>query len=239
MASKLPTSTSHGISTDSAANKFNVLIVEAYNRCETDRTLMAAGVVGDDVILRLWDRLANIESEIKEIRRLPDFHDKYADYRGLQFQFNCTDDVNAATDKITNLPANHKFITDTRVDFTILEGALPGGLSEGTNYFIRTVDASGGTVTLTTTEGGGTDINLSNGIGVAFMTLNIKPDLADLLTALDAALDEIELNLTQRAVTYDRVNLEVDYSTRDTTSTGTLRTKLQDIEDLINMTEVT
>ena len=57
-----------------------------------------------------------------------------------------------------------------------------------------------------------------------------------LRTALDAALDEIELNLTQRASTYNRANLEHDYSTRSTTDTTTLRTKLLDVENLIDTT---
>jgi len=223
---------------DSAVNEFNNWMVTLARSANTRRLEMAAGAVGDDAILDVWQKFADGEYRINEIRRLPDFHDEYSRYRGLAHTFNCTDDVNAATDKINGLPARHKFKTDHRVDFRIKEGALPGGLSENTNYFVRTVDSANGTVTLTAAEGGSSDIDLTNATGNAEMLLNIKPDLSNLLTAIDAVLDEIELNLTQRGVTYDRVNQETDYSTRDTTATSTLRTKLLDVENLIDTTPV-
>jgi len=232
----IPTSASHDKSMESLLNEFNNILVTLQRTANEQRLAMAAGAVGDDIIKTVWDRFAVAEDRLLQIRRAPDFHDQYARYRGLAYTFNCTDDINAATDKIINLPTNHRFKTDTRVDFIIIEGSLPGGLSENTNYWIRSVDAAGGTVTVTTTEGGGTNINLSNGTGMAEMLLNMKPDLSTLFTEIDEVLDEIELNLGQRATTYDRANLEHDYSTRSTVDTSTLRDRLLDVENLIDVT---
>jgi len=232
----IPTSESHDKSMESLLNEFNNILITLYRTANEQRLAMSAGAVGDDIIKLVWDRFAGAESRVLQIRRAPDFHDAYARYRGLAFTFNCTDDINASTEKIINLPTNHRFKTDTRVDFRIIEGALPGGLSENTNYWIRSVDAAGGTVTVTTTEGGGTNIDLSNAVGMAEMLLNIKPDLSSLITDIDEVLDEIELNLAQRATTYDRANLEHDYDTRSTVDTSTLRTKLLDVENLIDTT---
>ncbi len=231
----IPTSESHNKSMGSVLSEFNQILVQLERTARENRILMAAGSVSDVAIKGIWDTFASAEDRILDIRRTPDFHDSYARYRGLSYSFNCTDDINAAQEKIINLPANHKFKTDHRVDFVIVEGSLPGGLSEGTNYWVRTVDAAGGTVTLATTEGGGSDINLSNGTGQAVMALNIKPDLASLITAVDDVLDEIEANLTQRASTYDRINLEHDYSSRTTGDTAALRTDFSAIEALIDI----
>ena len=231
----IPTTSSHDRNMDDLLHEFNGKIIEAYNICNSNRTDMAAGAVGDDTIKELWNRLADIHTSINRIRKTSNFADEYAKARGLVYRFNCTDDVNAATEKITNLPANHGFLTDHRVDFSIIEGALPGGLSEETNYWVRTVDAPNGTITLSATEGGASDINLSNGTGKAWMRLNIRPDISSLVTALATALTEIETNLTQRSSTYgSRTTQEHTYSTRDTTATATLRGDLQDIEDLID-----
>jgi len=238
MAVGIPTSSSHDKAMDQLLTEFNALLVNGKSRAVADRVAMAAGSVSDDVINNLWNVFAFAEYRILEIRRAADFHDAYARHRGLSFSFNCTDDVNAATDLITNLPTNHKFITNHRVDFKLIQGALTGGLSEDTNYFVRTVDAANGTITLTDSEDGVSDVNLTNATGTAEMILNIKPDLATLLTAIDAILDEIELNLTQRGTTYDRANLAHTYSTRDTTSTATLRSALSDFEALVDTTAV-
>ena len=236
MAVGIPTKTSHGGALDAILREFDVWLLTLYRTANDNRLTMASAAVSDLVIKNIWDIFADGESRINEIRRTPDFHDAYARYRGLSYSFNCTDDVNAATEKIINLPVNHKFKTNHRVDFKLIQGALTGGLAEGTNYFVRTVDTANGTITLTTAEDGATDINLSNAVGTAEMVLNIKPDLVSLRTAIDAALDEIELNLTQRASTYNRANLEHDYSTRSTTETTTLRSKLLDVENLIDTT---
>jgi hypothetical protein len=235
MAVGIPTSVSHDKAMDGLLNEFNSLLVQGEKRARENRIAMAAGVVSDEVIRGVWEYFANAEYRINQIRRTPDFHDAYARFRGLAYSFNCTDDINAAQDKVINLPANHKFKTDHRVDFKISEGALPIGLAEDTNYFVRTVDAANGTLTLTTTEGGGSDININNGTGTAEMLLNIKPDLANLLTAMDAILDEIESSLTQRATTYDRANLGHVYSTRSTVETATLRTTFTDFENLVDI----
>lgn len=235
MAVGIPTSVSHDKAMDGLLNEFNAILVQGEKKARDNRILMAAGSVSDLIIRDVWEFFAKAEYRVLQIRRTPDFHDEYARHRGLAYFFNCTDDVNAATDKIINLPDNHKFKTDHRVDFKITEGALPGGLSENTNYFVRTVDAANGTVTLTATEGGGTDIDLTNGTGTAEMILNIKPDLASLIIALDAILDEIELNLTQRSTTYDRGNLTHTYLTRAIVDTATLRTKLTDFESLVDV----
>lgn len=234
MAVGIPTSVSHDKAMDNLLNEFNSLLVQGEKRARENRIIMAAGVVSDEVIRDIWEFFANAEYRINQIRRTPDFHDEYARHRGLAYSFNCTDDINAALEKIINLPANHKFKTDHRVDFKISEGALPGGLAENTNYFVRTVDAVNGTITLTATEGGGTDINLSNGTGTAEMILNIKPDLANLISSVDAILDEIELSLAQRASTYDRANLGHTYSTRSTVETATLRAAFATFEGLVD-----
>jgi len=231
----IPTSSSHDKPMADLLKEFNSILITAERVARENRILMAAGNVDDSVIVGVWKFFANSELRVNEIRRTPDFHDEYARYRGLSFSFNCTDDINAAQDKIINLPTNHKFKTDHRVDFVIAEGVLPGGLAEVTNYFVRTVDAAAGTLTLTTSEGGASDINLTNGIGNAEMVLNIKQDLSAIRTAFDAALDEIELNLTQRAYTYDRPNVDFTYSSRTTGDTATLRAKLSDIEALIDV----
>lgn len=238
MAVGIPTSLSHDKAMTALVEEFNAILVNGKRVAETNRTAMAAGAVSDEVIENVWRHFAQAEKRIEEIRKAPDFHDAYARYRGLAYFFNCTDDVNAATDKIINLPVNHKFKTDHRVNFILNDGALTGGLAEDTNYFVRTVDQVNGTITLTATEGGATDINLTNATGTAEMVLNINPDLSNLRTAIDAALDEIELNLTQRAPSYDRTNVDFTWSTRSTTETGTLRTKLSDIEALIDTTAV-
>lgn len=231
----IPTSASHNGSMETLMSEFNQIVVQLERTSRESRIVMAAGSVSDVVIKNVWDIFANGEDRLLDIRRAPDFHDQYARYRGLTYSFNCTDDINAAQEKITNLPVNHKFKTDHRVDFTIVEGALPGGLSENTNYWVRTVDAVNGTLTLATTEGGGSDINLSNGVGQAIMALNIKPDLSALFTAIDVVLDEIEANLTQRGSTYDRPNLEHDYSFRTTGDTAALRSDFSDVEALIDI----
>lgn len=231
----IPTSESHDKSVESIMSEFNQILVNLERTARENRIVMAAGSVSDVIVKDIWESYASGEDRLLELRRTPNFHDEYARYRGLTYQFNSTDDINAAQEKITNLPTNHKFKTDHRVDFLIVEGALPGGLSEGTNYWVRTVDAVGGTITLTTTEGGGSDINLSNGVGVAIMNINIKPDLSSLFTAVDAVLDEIEANLPQRASSYDRPNLEHDYSFRAVGDTAALRSDFSDVEDLIDV----
>lgn len=233
----LPTSVSHNLSVENLSRLFDSILIRLSNTANSNRVAMAAGAVGDDAIKSLWDVFAKGEADIDEIRRTPDFQDNYARHRGLAYTFNCTDDVNAANDRIINLPTNHKIKVDHRVDFKIREGALPGGLAEGTNYWVRTIDSANGFITLTTTEGGATDINLTNGTGIAEMIVNIKPDLSALRTDIDQVLDEIELNLTQRGTTYDRPNWAHTASTRSTVETATLRTLLQDVEDLIDLTE--
>lgn len=237
MAVGIPTSTSHGKPMIDLLGEFNGLLVTLERVARENRILMAASSVSDEIIKTVWERFAYCESRLLEIRRTPDFHDEYARFRGLSYAFNCTDDVNAATDKIINLPVNHRFKTNHRVDFKINEGALPGALAEGTNYFIRTVDTANGTVTLTTVEDGTTDFDLTNATGNAEMILNIKPDLSTLITAVDDVLDEIEVNLAQRAPTYDRPNLSYTFSTRTTVETASLRTKLSTVEGLIDVVE--
>ena len=233
----IPTTQSHDRNMDDLCHEFNSKIIEAYNVCNSNRVAMAADAVGDNSIKELWNRLSDIHTRINTIRRAANFADQYAKQRGLTYRFDCTADINAATDKIINLPANHLWLTDHRVDFSIIEGALPGGLSEDTNYWVRTVDSPSGTITLSATEGGVSDINLTNGTGKAIMRLNIRPDINTLVTNLDAALDEIEANLTQRASTYgDRTIQAHTYSTRSTTETAALRTDLQAIEDKIDVT---
>lgn len=231
----IPTSKSRGNNITQLLDQFNAILEGLEDECRTKRILMAAGAVEDDVVYSLWITLAMAEANINTIRKTPDFHDSYARYRGLSYAFHCTNDINAATDKVINLPVNHLFVTNDPVDFVIREGSLPGGLSEDTNYFVRTVDAANGTLTLTTALDGATDINLTNGTGTAEMILNIKPNLASLRTAIDVALDEIELNLAIRAATYDRANLDLTYSTRSTVDTTTLQSDLQDIENLIDV----
>lgn len=231
----IPTSESHNKSIDSVMHEFNGILVNIERNARETRLAMAESSVSDLVVKNSWDIFANAENRILDIRRTPNFHDAYARYRGLSYKFNCTDDINAAQEKITSLPTNHKFKTDHRVDFTIIEGSLPGGLSEGTNYWIRSVDAVNGTITLSTTEGGGSDINLSNGVGMAVMNLNIKPDLSALITAIDVVLDEIEANLVQRATTYNRTTLSHDYSGRPTLETVDVRSDYSDIETLIDI----
>jgi len=229
----IPTSVSHDKAIIELLGEFNHLLVQSERIARENRIAMAAGAVSDLVIKNVWDWFANAEFRIDEIRRTPDFHDEYARYRGLAYTFNCTDDISAANDRVLNLPANHRFKTDHRVEFILNEGALPSPLAENTNYFVRTVLNQA--LTLTTTESGGTDINLLNGVGTAEMVLNIKPDLGSLRTNIDLVLDEIELNLTQRATTYDRLNVEHTYSTRSSVETATLQTRLQDVEDLIDV----
>lgn len=231
----IPTSESHNKSMDSVLSEFNSILVNIERNSRETREAMAEGSVSDLVIKNSWDIFANAEDRILDIRRTPDFHDAYAKYRGLSYKFNCTDDINAAQEKITNLPANHKFKTDHRVDFIIVEGSLPSGLSEGTNYWVRTVDAANGTVTLATTEGGGSNINLSNATGMAVMNLNIKPDLAALITAIDVVLDEIEANLVQRATTYNRSILSHTHLGRTIGETANVRSDYSDIETLIDI----
>lgn len=228
----LPTIKSHDRAIVDLLGEAASIFVNSENTARLRRIDMAAGTVDDDLIANLWQNFASWKIRLDQIRRAPDFHDEYARYRGLSYTFNCTDDVNAATDKIINLPDNHKFKTDNRVEFRINEGALPGGLSEATNYFIRTVGTTD--VTITTTEGGGADVNLTNGTGQAEMLVNIKPDYASLRTAVDAVLTEIETNLTQRAPTYVQASADFSYSTRSTVETATLRTKLTDVENLID-----
>lgn len=229
----IPTSSSHDRALADLLAEFNNLLVVSERVAREARVAMAAGAVTDLQIREVWDWFANADSRIEEMRRSPDFHDEYARYRGLAFSFNCTDDINAGTDRIINLPNNHRFKLDQRVDFRLIDGALPGGLSEGVNYFVKDPTLAG--LKLTATEGGATNINLLNGVGTAEMLVNIKPDLASLRTAIPAALDEIELNLVQRATTYDRANVSHTYSTRSTAETANLRTLLQDIENLIDV----
>jgi len=235
MAVGIPTQLSHNKPSFDLLKEFNSILVTAERVARENRILMAAGNINDSIISDVWKFFANSENRIDEIRRTPDFQDEYARYRSLSFFFNCTDDVNAAQDKIINLPINHKFKTNHRIDFKLVQGALTGGLSENTNYFVRTVDAAAGTITLTDSEDGVSDINLTNGTGTAEMILNIKPDLAALRTAIDAALDEIEANLVQRAYTYDRPNVDFTYSTRSSGETSSLQTMLSNIEALIDV----
>ena len=228
----IPTTLSHGPAFSDLLPQASALFQQLYSNCNAKRIAMAAGAVSDEIILDLWIFLANAESRLLEYRKAPNFHDEYARWRGLSYRFNCTGDVNAATDRIINLPDNHKFKLDHRVEFIVQDGALPGGLSPATNYWLRDIQTNA--VGIGATEGAASNINLTNGTGTAELLQNFRPDYASLLTAVDAALDEIELNLTQRAPTYVRANLDLSYSTRDTTATATLRTKLQDIEDLID-----
>lgn len=229
----IPTSLSHGNPMVDLLREFASTMIASEAEARTSRIAMAAGPVSDELIRTTWEFFADAESRINEIRRAPDFHNEYARFRGLAYSFNCTADINAATDAIINLPDNHKFKTDHRVDFILNDGALTGGLTVGTNVFVRTVATN--TLTLTATEGGGADINLTNATGTAEMLVNIKPDLASLRTAIDAALDEIELDLTIRATTYDRSNVVHTYSTRSSVETATLQTKMTDIEALIDV----
>ena len=229
----IPTSVSHSKDVAQLMTEFNAILINSERIARENRILMAAGSVSDLTIKNVWEHFAHVEDRINEIRRTPDFQDNYARHRGLAYTFNCLNsgsggDIQAAQDKILNLPTNHKFKTDTRVDFKLIEGTLPGGLSEGTNVWIRTVAATD--VTLSATEGGASDINLTGNTGMAEMVANIKPDLANLRTNIDLLLDEIELNLTQRGTTYDRPNITHTYSTYTTANTATLRGLFSDIE---------
>lgn len=229
----IPTSKSHDRAIDALLNEFNAILVNGERVARETRIAMAAGAVTDLVIRDMWDKFARHEDRINQIRRIPDFHDQYARFRGLSYNFNSTDDVQAALDQIRNLPDNHKFKTDHRVDFKINEGSLPGGLAENTNYFVRTISSNA--LTLTTSEGGGSDIDLTNGVGTAEMLLNIKPDLGALRTSLGDIITEIETNLIQRSTTYDRPNLEHIYSTRSSGETAALQADLATFEALIDV----
>jgi hypothetical protein len=231
----IPTTSSHSNAVAALISEANALLINGERLARVSRIDMAAGSVDDIVIKDVWDFFSRMESRLLEIRTASDFHDEYARDRGLAYAFNCTDDINASTEKIINLPANHKFKTDHRVEFILIQGSLTSGLSEGTNYWVRTVDKPNGTITLTTTEGGGSDINLSNATGTAEMIVNIKPDYSSILTAVDAILDEVEANLALRLFAYDRANLDYTYSTRTTGNTATLRTKFSDLEALIDV----
>lgn len=225
----IPTSKSHDRDVAQLATEFNAILINSERIARENRILMAAGPVSDLIIKTVWEHFASAEDRINEIRRTPDFQDNYARHRGLAYTFNCTDDITGgAQDQIENLPTNHKYKTDMRVDFRLIEGVLPNNLDEGTNYWVRTVNATD--LTLTTTEGGGSNINLTTAVGMAEMLINIKPDLATLRTDIDLALDEIEANLTQRGTTYDRPNIDHTYSTYSSANTAALRTILSDIE---------
>jgi len=232
--------TNPGIPTNASHPSLQDVLVQAaalFEQCElvagAKRTEMAAGAVGDDVVNETWVFFASAEAQLKDFRKNANFHDAYARFKGLSYRFNCTDDVNAGNDRIINLPDNHKFKADHRVEFIIQNGALPTNLSEGTNYWVRDLQLNA--LGVTTSEGGASNVNLTNATGTAEMLVNIRPDYNQLLTAVDAVLDEIELNLTQRAPSYDRANLGFTYSTRSTVETATLRTKLQDVENLIDI----
>lgn len=212
--------------------EFDAILINLNSMASQNRAAMIAGDVGDDVIANVWLSLAQAKKRIEEIRKMPDFQDEYARFMGLAYTFDCSDDVNAATDVIRNLPDNHPFVKNDPVDFLLIDGALTGGLSVGVNYFVRTVDVN--TITLTDALDGISDINLSNAVGSAQMIVNIKPNLAALRSGIDVALTQIQENLAQRAYGYDQPNVDFTYSTRSTLDTGTLQDDLLDIVNLID-----
>lgn len=73
--------------------------------------------------------------------------------------------VNTATDTITTSAA-HNLLVDAKINFTNTGGALPGGLSAGTNYWVLTVP-TGTTFTLSTSSGGPTKDLTSGGSGTS------------------------------------------------------------------------
>lgn len=229
----IPTRKSHDRALTALMDEADSVFIIMEELSSAVRAEMIAGAVGDDRISHLWQSFAEWKSRLNEFRRAPDFHDAYARYRGLAYTFDCTDNVNAATDKITGLPDFHRFKVDHRIEFRIIEGVLPTNLSEGTAYWGRNPGQND--VELFSAEGGGTIINLTNAVGRAEMLVNIRPDYGSLRTAVDAVLTEVETNLTQRAPTYDQANADFTYSTRSSIETANLQSDLADVVALIDV----
>jgi hypothetical protein len=228
-----PTSISHGKSVPALLDEINSIFVNGERTARTNRIAMAAGPVSDEVIRVVWHHFANAEVRLTDIATAPDLRDDYAKHRGLYYEFNSSTNIDAGNDTITGLPANHKFKTDHRLKLKLIDGTLPGGLTETDHFWGRTIGST--TMTVSATEGGGSDVDLTTGSGTAAIYVNIKQEYQAILVAMDAILDEIEANLEIRGTTFDRPNLEEDYSTRSTADTATLRTKFSDLEALIDI----
>ena len=228
----IPTSLSHGKAIPEILAEINGILVNGERVARLNRIDMAAGPVSDEVIRTVWHHFADAESRLTDIATSPDLRDDYAQYRGLYYEFNCDTNINATNDTITGLPNGHKFKTDHRLKFKLIDGTLPGGITETAHFWGRTIGTT--TMTISATEGGASDVDLTAGSGTAAVYVNIKQEYQSILVAIDAILDEIEANLAIRGTTYNRANLREDYSTRDSTATATLRTKLSDFEALID-----
>lgn len=228
-----PTSLSHGKAIDDILTEVNSIFVNSERLARETRLDMVAGPVSDEVVRVVWHHFANAESRLTDIATYPDLRDDYANYRGLYYEFNCNTNINATNDTITGLPSGHKFKTDHRLKFKLIDGTLPGGLSETSHFWGRTIGNT--TITVAATEGGASDVDLTTGSGTAAMYVNIKQEYQAILVAIDAILDEIEANLGIRQTTFNRPILREDYSTRSPAETATLRTKFSDLEALIDI----
>lgn len=166
------------------------------------------------------------------------FHNFYSSqlFQRLSYSPN---DANLTTDRVV-LDGN-LFSLNAKVEWQG-SGVPPAPLVKGTNYWIK--DKQGNGVSFSATEGGAKIALTDQGSGSTFVSLRLSQDFSDLITAIEAVIDEIINIVPVTTGTLELRNLIFDKNLL-TSSTGlenasltpaqtsVLRTKLLDVTNVI------
>lgn len=201
---------------------------------------MVAGAVNAEVIERIASYMADVLPKLQDMTRKQGFDDAYARNVGPAFLIDNTD-VNTGTDRLTGMD-DHTFTVDDRVIWParFVDGALPTGFSEGTNYWVVSAPAS--TLQLSTTKSGAAvDITVA-GTGTSELLYNINPvwgaitnpstgSIFDIQVELEA-MDKVDASGWHQARKIDDTQPDgYSHNTYSSAETATLQTQLQALID--------
>lgn len=206
---------------------------------------------GDTAIREIIDRIykpftrstasGGFWNTIQDLSAGAHFKNFYSAQLSKRISFDPIDDVNLANNQIT-LDGN-KLDIDEKI---VIEGpgTPPGGLVKGTNYWVKA--KVGQQITFAATLGGAEiDLVAPKGSGLCFVDARLAADFTTLITALEAVIDEIIVEVPVAAITLELLFVTFDKALASSVDglaekvltsvqTATLQTKLQDVVDAID-----
>ena len=238
----VPTTLSEGQKLSDLVNQGANLMASIRLQCVSWKASMAAGPVNAEIIEQIASYMAGNLPKLQAMTRKQGFDTTYAVNVGPAYQID-NSDVNIGTDRITGMD-DHTFAVGDQIifPFSMVEGALPTGLSVDTQYWV--IAAPPANVQLSATQGGGAINITAAGSGTAWMLYNINPVwgaitnpttglIFDIQTELEA-MDKVDGSGWHQARKIDDTQEDgYSHNTYSSAETATLQTKLQDLIDAI------
>lgn len=176
---------------------------------------------------------------VKRVRLIGNFNRLFLDEVGLRFIIGPAD-VNPGNNRV--VLGDNSFSIDDPVRFKEHD-VLPGGLVEGTTYFILAKPTTGSVTLSATVQGAELDIT-SNPTGMNVLRFALNPELNAMETAMEAVIDQVILDVPVTAVTFELRSQIFDKALASSSNgladailtaaqTATLRTKLLDLQNSI------